>query len=41
MDDGVLMERPPIVNVEGACATGSLALHLAWKDVLSGQTDLA
>jgi acetyl-CoA acetyltransferase len=41
MDQGVLPERLPIVNVEGACATGSLAFHLAWKDVLSGQSDLA
>jgi acetyl-CoA acetyltransferase len=41
MEEGVLPERLPIANVEGACATGSLALHLAWKDVLSGQTDLA
>jgi acetyl-CoA acetyltransferase len=41
MDQGVLPERLPIANVEGACATGSLALHLAWKDVLSGQTDIA
>jgi acetyl-CoA acetyltransferase len=41
MDQGILPERLPIVNVEGACATGSLAFHLAWKDVLSGQSDLA
>lgn len=41
MDAGVLPERMPIINVEGACATGSLALHLAWKDVLSGQSDVA
>ncbi|WMT73471.1 thiolase family protein [Bradyrhizobium sp. Ash2021] len=41
MDEGVLPERLPIANVEGACATGSMALHLAWKDVLSGQTDIA
>lgn len=41
MEDGILPERLPIANVEGACATGSLALHLAWKDVLSGQTSLA
>jgi acetyl-CoA acetyltransferase len=41
MDQGVLPERLPIVNVEGACASGSLAFHLAWKDVLSGQSDLA
>lgn len=40
-EDGTLPERIPIANVEAACATGSLALNLAWKDVLSGQTDLA
>ncbi len=26
----------PIVNVEAACATGSLCLHLAYKDILTG-----
>jgi acetyl-CoA acetyltransferase len=41
MEQGILQERLPIANVEGACATGSLALHLAWKDVLSGQNDFA
>lgn len=34
-------ERVPMVNVEGACATASMALHGAWKDVLSGQTDVS
>jgi hypothetical protein len=34
MDNGVPPERLPIVNVEGACAAGSLAFHLAWKDGL-------
>jgi acetyl-CoA acetyltransferase len=38
---GALPERAPIVNVEGGCATGSLALHAAWKDVLSGDSGLA
>lgn len=41
MEEGILPERLPIANVEGACATGSLALHMAWKDVLSGQSDIA
>jgi acetyl-CoA acetyltransferase len=27
----------PCINVEGACASGSLAFHGAWKDILSGQ----
>lgn len=30
----------PIVNVEGACASGSIALHGAWKDVMSGAVDM-
>ena len=34
-------ERTPIINVEGACATASMALHGAWKDILSGQSDLS
>lgn len=34
-------ERVPVINVEGGCATASIALHGAWKDVLSGQTDLS
>ncbi len=31
----------PIINVEGGCATGSLALHGAYRAVLSGQCDVA
>ena len=34
-------ERVPIINVEGACATASMALHGAWKDVLSGQCEVS
>lgn len=34
-------ERGPIINVEGGCASASMALHGAWKDVLSGQADLS
>ncbi|MGD9810513.1 MAG: thiolase family protein [Sphingobium sp.] len=41
MLDGVLPRRMPIMNVEGACATGSLALHAARTAVLSGQAELA
>jgi len=33
-------ERVPIINVEGACATGSMAAHCAWKDIMSGQSDV-
>jgi acetyl-CoA acetyltransferase len=39
--DGLLRERAPISNVEGACATGSLAFHGACKDVLAGAADLS
>ena len=36
--EGLFPERVPIVNVEGACATASMAFHSAWKDILSGQS---
>ncbi len=39
--EGLLPERVPIINVEGACATGSLALHGAWKDILSGLSNVS
>jgi acetyl-CoA acetyltransferase len=39
--DGLFPERAPVINVEGGCATASIALHGAWKDILSGQTDLS
>jgi acetyl-CoA acetyltransferase len=38
---GIFPERVPMINVEGGCATASMALHGAWKDVLSGQSDLS
>jgi len=41
MADGLLPRRLPITNVEGACATGSLALRAARSAVLSGDTGLA
>ena len=34
-------ERIGIVNVEGGCATGSMAFHGAWKDVISGTEDVS
>lgn len=40
ISEGTLPERTPIINVEGACATASLAFHTAWKDVMSGQSHL-
>jgi acetyl-CoA acetyltransferase len=39
--EGLFPERVPMFNVEGGCATGSMAFHGAWKDVLSGQSDLS
>jgi acetyl-CoA acetyltransferase len=39
--EGILPARIPITNVEGGCATGSLALHGAVKDILSGTSDTA
>ena len=34
-------ERVGLINVEGGCATGSMAFHGAWKDVVSGTEDVA
>jgi len=34
-------ERVPMINVEGGCATASMAFHGAWKDVLSGQAEVS
>jgi len=39
--EGRFPERVPMINVEGGCATASMALHGAWKDILSGQADLS
>ncbi|MBT3532906.1 MAG: thiolase family protein, partial [Rhodospirillaceae bacterium] len=39
--DGLFPERVPMVNVEDACATSSVAMNGAWKDILSGQSHLA
>ncbi|MEW6266034.1 MAG: thiolase family protein [Thermodesulfobacteriota bacterium] len=39
--EGLFPERAPIINVEGACATSSMAFHGAWKDILSGQSGLS
>ncbi len=36
--EGLFPERVPTINVEGGCATASMAFHGAWKDVLSGQS---
>lgn len=39
--EGRFPERIPLTNVEGGCATASLALNGAWKDVLSGQAGMS
>jgi acetyl-CoA acetyltransferase len=39
--EGRFPERVPMINVEGGCATASMAFHGAWKDVLSGQSALS
>jgi len=38
--EGLFPERVPIINVEGACSTASMAFQSAWKDILSGQSRL-
>lgn len=38
---GLFPERVPVINVEGGCATASMAFHGAWKDILSGQSRLS
>ena len=30
-----------MINVEGGCATASMAFHGAWKDILSGQAEVS
>ena len=37
--EGLFPERVPMINVEGGCASAQMALHGAWKDILSGQSD--
>ncbi len=39
--EGLFPERVPMINVEGGCATATMALHGAWKDVLSGTSALS
>lgn len=37
--EGSFPERVPMINVEGGCATASMAFHGAWKDVASGDME--
>jgi acetyl-CoA acetyltransferase len=39
--EGLFPAHTPVINVENACAGGSSAAHGAWKDILSGQSDLS
>ncbi len=39
--EGRFPERVPMINVEGGCATASMAFNGAWKDVLSGQAEVS
>jgi acetyl-CoA acetyltransferase len=39
--DKLFPERVPIINVEGGCATASMAFHGAYKDILSGQVNMS
>jgi len=41
VSEGLFPERVPMTNVENACATGSVALNGAWKDILSGQAEVS
>lgn len=41
VEEGIFPERVPFINVEGGCATASLAFHGAWKDILSGQSQVS
>jgi len=41
VEEGLFPERVPVVNVEGACSSGSMALNCAWKDILSGVHDVS
>lgn len=41
VDEGLFPERVPVINVEGACASASMAFHGACKDILSGQCEVS
>jgi len=41
VQDGSFPERVPTINVEGACATATLALNGALKDVATGDAEIA
>lgn len=39
--EGLFPERVGMINVEGGCATASMAFHGAWKDILSGEAEVS
>lgn len=39
--EGLFPERAPMINVEGGCATASMAFHGAYKDIASGEAALS
>lgn len=39
--NGLIAERLPVINVEGGCASASIALQGARKDILSGSVELS
>ncbi|MBM3362434.1 MAG: thiolase family protein [Betaproteobacteria bacterium] len=41
VSERVFPERVPIINVEGGCATASIAFHGAYKDILSGEAQVS
>ena len=41
VEEGLFPKHVPIINVEGACSTASMAFHGAWKDILSGQCEVS
>lgn len=40
VDEGLFPARVPVINVEGACSTASMAIHSAFKDIKSGESNL-
>jgi len=41
LSEGLMRRHMPIFNVENGCASGSVAVHQGWKDILSGQSEVA
>jgi len=41
VNESIFPRRAPIINVEGACASGSLAFQGTCKEILSGYSDVA